>query len=98
MGKTRFAEYHFRRALEINPSNVVIYCCVGTVGRFSVWMREHERLTGPTVFQIVEKRGDLEKALNLYEKALEITPANKMARFRKARVLIGMKQYTASVE
>lgn len=31
MGKTRFAEYHFRRALEINPSNVVLYCCVGTV-------------------------------------------------------------------
>ena len=31
MGKMRFAEYHFQRALEINPSNVVLYCCVGTV-------------------------------------------------------------------
>ncbi|KAJ9126244.1 hypothetical protein QFC24_001969 [Naganishia onofrii] len=31
MGKTRYAEYHFRRALEINPSNVVLYCCVGTI-------------------------------------------------------------------
>lgn len=38
------------------------------------------------------------KALELYEKALEITPTNKMARFRQARVLIGMKQFTVSVD
>lgn len=41
----------------------------------------------------MEKRGDLAKALKLYEQALEITPSNKMARFRKVRVMIGMKQY-----
>jgi hypothetical protein len=49
------------------------------------------------VFQIVEKRGDLPKALELYEQALEITPSNKMARFRKVRVMIGMKQYDVSL-
>jgi tetratricopeptide (TPR) repeat protein len=47
--------------------------------------------------QIVEKRGDLPKALELYEQALEITPGNKMARFRKVRVMIGMKQYDVSL-
>ncbi|BGP13674.1 anaphase-promoting complex subunit cdc27 [Rhodosporidiobolus nylandii] len=30
-GKFTLAEYHFRRALEINPGNVTLICCVGTV-------------------------------------------------------------------
>lgn len=38
----------------------------------------------------------MQKALDLYEKALEITPTNKMARFRQARVMIGMKRFAVS--
>ncbi|GAA6029494.1 hypothetical protein JCM8097_003707 [Rhodosporidiobolus ruineniae] len=30
-GKYTLADYHFRRALEINPTNVTLICCVGTV-------------------------------------------------------------------
>ncbi|GJN88792.1 hypothetical protein Rhopal_001762-T1 [Rhodotorula paludigena] len=30
-GKHTLAEYHFRRALEINPANTTLLCCVGTV-------------------------------------------------------------------
>jgi tetratricopeptide (TPR) repeat protein len=30
-GKYTLAEYHFRRALEINQGNVTLVCCVGTV-------------------------------------------------------------------
>ncbi|GAA5861650.1 hypothetical protein JCM8547_000694 [Rhodosporidiobolus lusitaniae] len=30
-GKYTLAEYHFRRAVEINPGNVTLICCVGTV-------------------------------------------------------------------
>ena len=30
-GKYRMAEYHFRRAAEINPSNSMLLCCVGSV-------------------------------------------------------------------
>lgn len=30
-GKFRMAEYHFRKAVEINPSNAMLVCCVGTV-------------------------------------------------------------------
>jgi hypothetical protein len=30
-GKYRLAEYHFRKAAEINPSNAMLICCVGTV-------------------------------------------------------------------
>jgi hypothetical protein len=29
--KLRHAEHHFRRAVEINPSNAVLVCCVGQV-------------------------------------------------------------------
>ncbi|KAG0656491.1 anaphase-promoting complex subunit cdc27 [Rhodotorula mucilaginosa] len=30
-GKTTLAEYHFRKALQLNPSNATIACCVGAV-------------------------------------------------------------------
>jgi tetratricopeptide (TPR) repeat protein len=30
-GKYRLAEYHFRKAAEINPTNAMLICCVGTV-------------------------------------------------------------------
>lgn len=29
-GKYRLAEYHFRKAVEINPSNAMLVSCVGT--------------------------------------------------------------------
>ena len=44
----------------------------------------------------MEKRGDLPGALEVFEKALEIDEENKMARFRKARVLMGMERYHVS--
>lgn len=44
----------------------------------------------------MEKRGDLPGALDVFEKALEIDEENKMARFRKARVLMGMERYHVS--
>jgi hypothetical protein len=44
----------------------------------------------------MEKRGDLSGALEVFEKALEIDEENKMARFRKARVLMGMERYHVS--
>lgn len=30
-GKYRLAEYHFRKAAELNPSNATLICCVGSV-------------------------------------------------------------------
>lgn len=30
-GKPAYAEHHFRRAAEINPSNAVLLCCIGMV-------------------------------------------------------------------
>ena len=31
MDKHEYAEHHFRRAAEINPSNAVLLCCIGMV-------------------------------------------------------------------
>lgn len=30
-GKAKYAEHHFRRATEINPTNPVLLCCIGMV-------------------------------------------------------------------
>ncbi|KAK4685351.1 anaphase-promoting complex subunit 3, partial [Tremellales sp. Uapishka_1] len=30
-GRNKYAEHHFRRAAEINPTNAVLLCCIGTV-------------------------------------------------------------------
>lgn len=32
MGKQKYAEHHFRRAAEINPTSPVLLCCIGMVG------------------------------------------------------------------
>jgi hypothetical protein len=44
----------------------------------------------------MERRGDLEGALGVFERSLEIDEGNKMARFRKARVLMGLQRYDVS--
>lgn len=33
-GKYRLAEYHFRKAADINPTNAMLVCCVGSVSEF----------------------------------------------------------------
>ena len=32
-GRLRLAEYHFRKAIEINPTNAMLVSCVGAVSR-----------------------------------------------------------------
>jgi anaphase-promoting complex subunit 3 len=42
MSKVRLAEYHYRKAAEINPNNAVLLGCVGMVshllGETCVWL------------------------------------------------------------
>lgn len=94
-GRLKLAEYHFRRALAINPSNIVLYCCVGTVSRVSpiCLIGITQLITCLAASQVVEKRGDLKGALQVFERALSIDPKNKMSRFRKGRVLMGLRRY-----
>lgn len=46
---------------------------------------------------MVEKRGDLEAALKIFDTALTIEPANRMARFRRIRALVGLKRYSIAL-
>lgn len=39
MSKLKYAEHHFRRAVEINPSNPVLLCCIGQVSPTSLFDR-----------------------------------------------------------
>lgn len=43
-GKPRYAEHHFRRAAEINPTNAVLLCCIGMVSAhystYPSWMAD----------------------------------------------------------
>lgn len=38
--RPRYAEHHFRRAVEINPTNPVLLCCVGMVSYESFYPLE----------------------------------------------------------
>ncbi|CDZ97175.1 DNA-binding cell division cycle control protein [Phaffia rhodozyma] len=67
--KLRQAEYHFRRAVEISPSNAVLLVCVG---------------------QVLEKRGEKEEALKVFERAFEIAPDSPMVGFRRAKAMVGL--------
>lgn len=40
-GKYRLAEFHFRRAVEINPTNATLVCCIGSVSAFFLLFLPH---------------------------------------------------------
>ncbi|KZT52482.1 TPR-like protein [Calocera cornea HHB12733] len=74
--KFRMAEYHFRKAVDLNPSNAVLVCCVGTV---------------------LEKRGQRENALKVYDTAHALAPTSAMVLFRRAKVLVELQRYQDAV-
>jgi len=46
----------------------------------------------------VERRGDKIAALSLFDRAVRIAPDNALVRYRRAKILIGMKKYSLAVE
>ena len=44
-GKPKYAEHHFRRAAEINPTNAVLLCCIGMVSLSHSCQAASQRLT-----------------------------------------------------
>ncbi|KAJ8699782.1 anaphase-promoting complex subunit cdc27 [Pleurotus ostreatus] len=77
MSRIRLAEYHFRKASEIHPNNVVLLGCVGLA---------------------VERRGDREGALAIFDQAIHLCPENALVRYRRAKILIAAKKYHAAAE
>ncbi|KZT69078.1 TPR-like protein [Daedalea quercina L-15889] len=50
------------------------------------------------VGMVTERAGDREKALGLFNEAVRISPDNALVRYRRAKILISLKRYTAAAE
>ncbi|GAA5885393.1 hypothetical protein JCM16303_006032 [Sporobolomyces ruberrimus] len=74
-GKHTLADYHFRRALEINPTNATLVCCVGSVleksRRYKEALETYERacLLAPDSFLARFRRVRMMVALGKYQLA-----------------------------
>jgi anaphase-promoting complex subunit 3 len=85
LGKLEAAEQHYRLASSINPSNATLLVCIGVV---------------------LERMRNKPGALANYTKALELGStsghhgggSSALARFKKARVLMHMRQYPEALE
>jgi len=63
--------------------------------------RKRRRLTGSvpisSVFtQVVERRGDRDGALALFNEAVRICPTNALVRYRRAKISIATRKYLVS--
>ena len=76
------AEYHFRKAISINPYNTVLYVYLGIV----------------LLAQVNDLQGDkrekvLQKALSALQRASDLDPTNPLANLHRARVYSAMGHY-----
>jgi tetratricopeptide (TPR) repeat protein len=75
-GKYRMAEYHFRKAVEINSTNAMLVCCVGTVlekldrKKEALELYEQACLLAPTSPAVRFKRVRMLMDLKNYDSAL----------------------------
>jgi len=85
--KYDLAEYHFKRALQINTISSVLYCYYGMVDDFiillsliaSTHIASHHR-------QISHANNKPESALEALQTAINIDPNNILAKFKKGIV------------
>jgi Oxygen-sensitive ribonucleoside-triphosphate reductase len=50
----------------------------------------------PLIAQAIERRGDRDPALALFDEAVRLAPENALVRYRRAKILISMKKYDVS--
>jgi tetratricopeptide (TPR) repeat protein len=94
LSKIRLAEYHYRKAVEIHPNNAVLLGCVGMVRYLVLFKRESLSASVFVIFtKTIERRGDREGALTLFDEAVRLAPENALVRYRRAKILIAMKKY-----
>lgn len=99
-GKYRLAEYHFRKAAEINPTNATLVCCVGSVRCLPLGPSPNldpDLTFAVSTTQVLEKLGRRKEALELYEKACVLAPQSPAVRFKRVRILIALRQYEVSI-
>lgn len=96
--KIRLAEFHYRKAAAIHPTNAVLLGCVGMVSRSPIGRFNYVEtvMTYVIVRQAVERRGDRDEAFALFNQAVHLAPDNALVRYRRAKILIAMKDYNVS--
>ncbi|KAJ7063147.1 hypothetical protein C8F01DRAFT_1219302 [Mycena amicta] len=65
--------------------------------RKSMEIHPHNAVLLGCVGMTVERRGDREAALRLFDEAVRLSPENALVRYRRAKILISMKNYDAAV-
>ncbi|KAF8212407.1 hypothetical protein K438DRAFT_1806461 [Mycena galopus ATCC 62051] len=66
--------------------------------RKSVEIHPHNAVLLGCVGMAVERRGDRDAALVLFDEAVKMAPENALVRYRRSKILISMKKYDAAVE
>ena len=84
--KQELAEFHFRKAIEINPRNTVLHVYVGIV-----------RLARAVTAEAGKRDVYLHAALESLAKASELEPTNPLANLHRARVFSEMGDYRSAV-
>lgn len=92
-GKPAYAEHHFRRAAEINPTNAVLLCCIGTVSHLII---SDECFGTGTNHQVLEQSDDVVRALTYYEQACKYAPESPMVHFKRIRMLVALQKIDVS--
>jgi anaphase-promoting complex subunit 3 len=90
--KMRLAEYHYRKALDINPNNAVILGCMGIV-RDAPPLAVRRATDPPSPVQAFQRRGDPSGALVMFDDAIRRAPDNALVRYHRAKLFISMKAY-----
>jgi tetratricopeptide (TPR) repeat protein len=96
--KLRLAEYHYQRALDINPYNAVILGCMGMVSLFRHFRRSIQSVVIADFNfspgrQAVQRRGDNASAMSFFNDAIRLVPDNALVRYHRAKLYISMRQY-----
>ncbi|KAJ6496520.1 hypothetical protein C8R47DRAFT_1114393 [Mycena vitilis] len=65
--------------------------------RKAVEIHPHNAVLLGCVGMAVERRGDRDAALALFDEAVDMSPDNALVRYRRSKILISMKKYEAAV-
>jgi anaphase-promoting complex subunit 3 len=91
-GKPKYAEHHFRRAAEINPTNAVLLCCIGMVSPDCTWVVSGSRMRVLTQSQVLEQTDDIVGAFGAYDEACKYAPDSPMVQFKRIRMLVALQR------
>ncbi|KAF8638861.1 hypothetical protein AX17_001917 [Amanita inopinata Kibby_2008] len=101
----------FQSALRVDPQHYNAWYGLGTCYlrmskirlaeyhyRRAVEIHPRNAVLWGCVGMAVERRGDMDNALILFDKAVGLSPENALVRYRRAKILVSMKQFEPAIE